>query len=190
MIVGDCMGESQLAVPHTINRVSRALANQSAVFIRFQFDNESIRTLKQNYYQQLQIPGVIVAIDCTHVRMTPLSAENVMVFLNRKSYYSINTQVMCDAGDQIMDIVATVSYHLLSITLCCLVELAKAIFSSSLNLFPFLEYFQLFCFLFIGCDHTQYAYTYTLVGNPNMTRQHACLFTCVSVINIKGITLA
>ena len=84
MIVGDCIGVSQLAVSHAINRVSSALANQSAAFIRFQFDIESIRTLKQNVCQQFQIPGVIGVIDCKHVRMTYRSAEHVMVFLNRK----------------------------------------------------------------------------------------------------------
>jgi len=40
------------------------------------------------------LPGVIGAIDCTHVRLTATRFQNIAeVFRNRKGYFSLNVQV-------------------------------------------------------------------------------------------------
>lgn len=41
-------------------------------------------------------PGVLGAIDCTHVQLRAPS-ENAQVYVNRKGTHSINIQVICDA---------------------------------------------------------------------------------------------
>jgi len=56
--------------------------------------------------QQMHFPGVIGAIDCTHVRIIRPNKENVMAFVNRKQFYSINVQAVCDSDDFMTNIVA------------------------------------------------------------------------------------
>ncbi|XP_067614427.1 putative nuclease HARBI1 [Eurosta solidaginis] len=60
--------------------------------------------------QRVQFPEVIGAIDCIHVRIKcPAKDIGVMMaghYLNRKGYYSLNVQIVCDADCKILDTVA------------------------------------------------------------------------------------
>lgn len=49
--------------------------------------------------------SVIGAIDCTHIPIINPGGEDSTRFVNRKGYYSINTQVVCDAGMTVTNIV-------------------------------------------------------------------------------------
>lgn len=51
---------------------------------------------KEEFFNRFNFPGVIGAIDCTHIAILKpkVNAHN---FLNRKGYHSINTQVICNA---------------------------------------------------------------------------------------------
>lgn len=46
------------------------------------------------------------AIDCTHVRIQAPGGNQAEVYRNRKGWFSINVQVICDAALKIQDIVA------------------------------------------------------------------------------------
>jgi len=48
----------------------------------------------------------IGCIDCTHVRIKCPNQEQAMLYVNRKGFYSINVQVVCDAQRRILDIIA------------------------------------------------------------------------------------
>ncbi|KAK9745262.1 DDE superfamily endonuclease [Popillia japonica] len=51
---------------------------------------------------QLNFPGVIGAIDGTHVAiMKPLNEHN---FINRKGYHSLNVQIICDSTMKVLNI--------------------------------------------------------------------------------------
>ena len=50
-------------------------------------------------------PGVIGAIDCTHIPVINPGGQDSARFVNRKGYYSVNTQVVCDAGMKVTNIV-------------------------------------------------------------------------------------
>ena len=50
--------------------------------------------------------NVIGAIDCTHIRIKKVPGEVSQYYINRKGYYSINVQIICDASLRIRDIVA------------------------------------------------------------------------------------
>ena len=54
----------------------------------------------------LHISHVIGAIDCTHIRVQSPGGEDAARVVNRKGYYSINVQVICDASQRITNIVA------------------------------------------------------------------------------------
>ena len=49
---------------------------------------------------------MIGAIDCTHVRIICPNKENAIAFVNRKQFYSINVQAVCDSDAFITNIVA------------------------------------------------------------------------------------
>lgn len=56
---------------------------------------------------RFDFPGIIGAIDCTHVAIAAPSNNNEQypgfVYLNRKGYHSINVQLICDANLKILN---------------------------------------------------------------------------------------
>ncbi|CAH2009244.1 unnamed protein product [Acanthoscelides obtectus] len=64
------------------------------------------RAVVLGFYNLAQLPGIIGAVDCTHIKIQSPGGENAEVFRNRKSYFSINTQIIGSFGLKIMDIVA------------------------------------------------------------------------------------
>ena len=66
----------------------------------------NLADVKRKFYDVGHFPGVIGAIDCTHVRITCPNNENAMAFVNRKQFYSINFQAVCDSDAFITNIVA------------------------------------------------------------------------------------
>lgn len=52
--------------------------------------------VKEEFLTNFGFPGVLGAIDCTHVQLRAPS-ENAQVYVNRKGTHSINIQVICDA---------------------------------------------------------------------------------------------
>jgi hypothetical protein len=50
--------------------------------------------------------GVVGAIDCTHIRINSPRGTDVELFRNRKGYFSINVQAVCDADVNFTNIVS------------------------------------------------------------------------------------
>jgi hypothetical protein len=66
---------------------------------------DSSAEVKEKFYNIGRFPCVIGAIDCTHIRIQSPGGENAEVFRNRKGYFSLNIQCICDASLLIKDIV-------------------------------------------------------------------------------------
>ena len=66
---------------------------------------DNIKPLQIEFYNIIHFPQVVGCIDCTHVRIKCPSQEQAMLYLNRKGFYSLNVQVICDAQRRILDIV-------------------------------------------------------------------------------------
>jgi len=49
---------------------------------------------------------VIGAMDCTHIKIKSPGGDNAEAYRNRKGFFSINVQTICDANLKIQDIVA------------------------------------------------------------------------------------
>ena len=54
----------------------------------------------------MHFPGVISAIDGTHIRIICPNKENAVAFADGKQFYSINVQAICDSDAFITNIVA------------------------------------------------------------------------------------
>lgn len=65
------------------------------------------RNVVQNgFYQMRSFPKVIGAIDCTHIRIQSPNSNIGERFRNRKGYFSINVQAVCNSHLQFINIVA------------------------------------------------------------------------------------
>ncbi|XP_031354451.1 putative nuclease HARBI1 [Photinus pyralis] len=103
--IADQHGLSQPSLSNIIKRVSQALAAHRHRFINFPTAEES-HQVKADFYRFANCPSVIGAIDGTHVKIKCPGGDYPLLYLNRKGYYSLNVQVVCDAKCKIRDIVA------------------------------------------------------------------------------------
>ncbi|XP_044049156.1 putative nuclease HARBI1 [Siniperca chuatsi] len=102
----DDLGLSQPSISRTIMETIMALSAPHIV-TRFIDFPTTLRVIQQKQTQFMQIasfPGVIGVIDGTHIKITATSV-NENVYVNRKRYHSINTQVVFDADYNILDVV-------------------------------------------------------------------------------------
>ena len=102
-VIGDLFGISNYAVCKVIHRVSRVIAKNKRKFISFPASSHGT---KRRFYDMAGFPGVVGAIDCTYMRIVCSDRSNAIAFINRKQFYSINVQVVCDSEALITNIVA------------------------------------------------------------------------------------
>lgn len=103
-----CM--SQPAVSRCIKEVSNLIiVHFSGRLINFPRTLDEITNVKNGFFEKFNFPGVIGIVDGTHISIVaPKFGENPprAVFLNRKNYYSINCQIICDSNLKILAICA------------------------------------------------------------------------------------
>uniref|UniRef100_A0A673AUM4 Putative nuclease HARBI1 n=1 Tax=Sphaeramia orbicularis TaxID=375764 RepID=A0A673AUM4_9TELE len=98
-------GISQSRFSEVLSEVLNAMLRRMAKFIRFPHTQNSLNETKQGFFAVAGFPGVIGAIDCTHVQLVP-PAGTELVYRNRKHTHSLNVQCVCDAKGIITNIVA------------------------------------------------------------------------------------
>ncbi|XP_071631574.1 putative nuclease HARBI1 [Temnothorax longispinosus] len=101
--LGDLHGVSQPTVSRIVAKVSKAIAAHLPHFVHFP---DIMEALQMEFYNIAGFSQVIGCIDCTHIRIKCPDQERAMLYINRKGFYSINVQVVCDAQRRILDIVA------------------------------------------------------------------------------------
>lgn len=99
---GDLFGVHDSTVSRIVARVSPAIASLKNEYIRFAPTQET----SAGFYRKSRFPGVIGAIDCTHISIQNPGGANGELFRNRKGDFSINVQVVCDTEEEISNIVA------------------------------------------------------------------------------------
>lgn len=62
--------------------------------------------MKQGFYNIAKFPRCIGALDCTHVKILSPGGEDDEIYRNRKNYFSINVQTICNSQLMIRSIVA------------------------------------------------------------------------------------
>ncbi|KAK4882460.1 hypothetical protein RN001_005779 [Aquatica leii] len=100
---------SQASVSRCLNEIM-GIINEHLIhrYIRFPTTLQDITRVKNGFYEKFDFPGVLGCIDCTHIAITPPPANDLVnpahVFMNRKGFYSINCQIICDADLKILAI--------------------------------------------------------------------------------------
>lgn len=103
MTVGDTIHLSQPTMSRIIRNVSVAIAVHSRQYIKYP---EHFGQLAVDFQDIAGFPNVTGAIDCTHVKIPSPGGDNAETYRNRKGYFSLNVQAICDANMKIMDLVA------------------------------------------------------------------------------------
>ncbi len=84
--------------------VSKCIASLSNQFIQFPSGNTAHR-IQQEFMQLGQIPVVVGVIDCTHISILSPCSHQAELFRNRKGYFSLNVQAICDCDHMFTNIV-------------------------------------------------------------------------------------
>ncbi|CAK1589292.1 unnamed protein product [Parnassius mnemosyne] len=103
IITGDLIKVSQPTVSRIVKRVSYLFCLKMQRFVKF---SSNLETIKEQFYSIGSFPGIIGAIDGTHIPIQNPGGSYAEVFRNRKKYFSINVQIVCGPDLQIYDIVA------------------------------------------------------------------------------------
>lgn len=106
VVIGDVIHVHKSTVCRIIRLVSFWLASQRKHFINMPETNAETIETKNDFYEILNFPNVIGCIDCTHIRIQSPGGQNAELFRNRKGYYSINVQAVCNASLGFQEITA------------------------------------------------------------------------------------
>ena len=99
-------GISQSSISRSLDTVIELIASQKNDFISFPTENEFHR-LSTDFFEMQGFPGVIGAIDGTHVPIVNPGGNDAELYRNRKGYFSINVQLLCDSKLLIRNVVAS-----------------------------------------------------------------------------------
>lgn len=75
----------------------------TAQYVQFPTSRQDMNNIKSDFMNRFGFPGVIGAVDCTHVAILKPTAEEHN-FINRKGYHSLNVQIISDANLRILSL--------------------------------------------------------------------------------------
>jgi hypothetical protein len=103
-VCADLFNVHRTTVSRVTRRVVDAVNSLKSEYIKFPLDLNSV---KQRFYSYGGMPGVIGCIDGTHIPLyRPSNNAEAEVYRCRKSFFSINTQVVSGPDHKIYDVVA------------------------------------------------------------------------------------
>ncbi|XP_063223467.1 putative nuclease HARBI1 [Bacillus rossius redtenbacheri] len=106
-VCGDMSGLSRSTAGAIVKAVTEALAGQLRHHIKLPNTDEEMNGAMQKFFEIGNFPGVVAAIDCTHVPIANPGGDRGEVFRNRHGIFSLNVQVAVSAQMKIIDICAT-----------------------------------------------------------------------------------
>ncbi|XP_024867337.1 putative nuclease HARBI1 [Temnothorax curvispinosus] len=90
----------------TVSKILRNIVNALNIlmndWIQFPIEDAEIQHIKETFWARKQFPGVIGAIDGTHIAIVPPNAEREHLYINRKLYHSLNVLIVSDYEGKIL----------------------------------------------------------------------------------------
>ncbi|XP_044262631.1 putative nuclease HARBI1 [Tribolium madens] len=105
-LVGDWMHVHKSSICRIIQKVTREIARLSQEHIKMPRTVEELVATKRNFFQIAGFLCVVGTVDCTHVGIQSPGGANAELYRNRKGYFSINVQAVCDANLKLLHIVS------------------------------------------------------------------------------------
>lgn len=106
LVVGDTFNVHKSTVCRIVHRVTAAIARLRPKYVRFPATREERHKVMTSFFSTSGMPGVIGAIDCTHVPIQSPGGDDAEIYRNRKGYFSINVQLISDQTGYVSDVVA------------------------------------------------------------------------------------
>ncbi|KAJ8915524.1 hypothetical protein NQ315_012405 [Exocentrus adspersus] len=106
ILIGDDNDVHKTTVCRVIKKVSCEIARLCPHFIKMSQTKNEVIAVKAGFYDIRRFPNVLGCIDGTHIPIQSPGGQNAEIFRNRKGYFSVNVQAVCDAQLMIRDIVA------------------------------------------------------------------------------------
>lgn len=104
--MGDFGGIHKSTASRVIRNVTSALLHHRNRFIYFPVTDNERQATQQQFYNIARLPRVIGALDCTHIKIVSPGGNNAENFRNRKGFFSLNVQAVCNANYELTDVVA------------------------------------------------------------------------------------
>ncbi|XP_042146394.1 putative nuclease HARBI1 [Ixodes scapularis] len=95
-VLADLWDVHKSTVRQVVKRVTHAIAALARVFISFPTTAAERRIVSEGFYSMHRFPGVVGAIDCTHVPIQLPGGDHAGLYRNRTGYFSINVQRVSD----------------------------------------------------------------------------------------------
>jgi hypothetical protein len=105
-LIGDYMHIHKSNICRTIRRVTNQIAQLSRQYIKMPNNNHELMATKQGFFQIAGFPRVVGAVDCTHVSIQSPGGPTAELYRNRKGYFSINVQAICDSELKLLHIIS------------------------------------------------------------------------------------
>lgn len=106
IVAGDLINIHRTTAGRAFNNVITGLLALKPLYIDMPNTLEQCSAKKRAFYRLGGFPNAIGAIDCTHIRILCPPGVNNELFRNRKGFFSLNCQVICDADMKIMNVVS------------------------------------------------------------------------------------
>ena len=104
--IGDFIHIHQTTVSRIIKKTSQVFARLRPRYIKFPTQPAELRIEHEAFHRTTGIPGIVGAIDGTHIPISNPGGENAIQYVNRKNFFSINCQVTCNSKMEITSVVA------------------------------------------------------------------------------------
>ena len=102
LISGELLGISKTSSHSSVHKMMKFICELAPRFVKFR---ESLNLVKARFEAKFGFPGVIGAIDCTHVKIENPGGDNAESYRNRKGFFSLNVQAVCDSRHYFVDAV-------------------------------------------------------------------------------------
>lgn len=106
LIAGDLINVHRTTAGRALNNVINGLLALKPLYITMPNTQEQCSEKKRAFYRLGGFPNAIGAIDCSHIKILCPPGDNNELFRNRKGFFSINAQFICDADMKIMNVVS------------------------------------------------------------------------------------
>lgn len=104
-VIADLIAIDQATVCRVVNQCTFAIAKKFHQFIKFPTPNQQQRAAR-GFFSMHGFPRIAGLIDRVQIPIVSPGGDNAEIFRNRKGWFAINCQFVCDHEYRIVDLVA------------------------------------------------------------------------------------